>query len=75
MLEGPEPTIATGGDLGVLEVLIEVISAGPYRLLRMTRRVNAFKTSLNCWLVRKYLNRILWLRAFLTRELLKVVGE
>ena len=67
--------MATGGDLGVLEVLIEVINAGPYLLLRMTRRVNAFKTNLTCWLVRKYLIRTLWLQALLTRVLLKIVGE
>ena len=66
--------MATGGDLGVLEVLIEVMNAGPYLLLRMTRRVNAFKTSLT-WLVRKYLITILWLQAFLTRALLKIVRE
>ena len=53
-------------------VSIEVMNARPYLILRMTRRVNAFKTS---FLVRKYLNRILWLRAFCTRVLLKVVGE
>ena len=50
------------------------MNAGPYLLLRMTRRVNTFKTSLT-WLVRKYLITILWLQAFLTRVLLKIVRE
>jgi len=40
----------------------------------LTRRVNAFKTSLT-WLVRKYLITILWLQAFLTKVLLKIVRE
>ena len=34
--------MATGGDLGVLEVLIEIMNADPYLLLRMTGKVNAF---------------------------------
>lgn len=67
--------MAIGGGLGVLEVPIEVMNARPYLILRMTRRVNAFKTNLTCWLVRKYLIRTLWLQALLTRVLLKIVGE
>ena len=49
--------MAMGGGLGVLEVPFEVMNARPYLILRMTRRVNAFKTNLTCWLVRKYLIR------------------
>ena len=60
---------------GVALVSIEVMNARPYLILRMTRRVNAFKTNLTCWLVRKYLIRTLWLQALLTRVLLKIVGE
>ena len=67
--------MAIGGGLGVLEVPIEVMNARSYLILRMARKVNAFKTNLTCWLVRKYLIRILWLQALLTRVLLKIVGE
>ena len=67
--------MAIGGGLGVLEVPIEVMNARSYLILRMARKVNAFKTNLTCWLVRKYLIRILWLQDLLTRVLLKIVGE
>ena len=67
--------MAIGGGLGVLEVPIEVMNARSYLILRITRKVNTFKTNLTCWLVRKYLIRILWLQALLTRVLLKIVGE
>ena len=67
--------MAIGDGLGVLEVPIEVMNARSYLILRMARKVNAFKTNLTCWLMRKYLIRTLWLQALLTRVLLKIVGE